>query len=268
MMKPGSAHLGMSEPRSVRLRRTAQEPAFILHRYDWSESSLILDVFTRHHGRVALVAKGVKKPLSGFRSVLLPFVQLQIDYAGEGEVRALKGAEWSCMHAMPQGPGLLLGYYLNELVLKLLARDDPHPRLFDAFAHTMAALAQEQALVREVALRAFELNLLREIGLLPELHRETQTQQPLREDQSYALDAERGLFTCVPTPEASLKAQVWLTLNTALQNDDFVGVQKVLLPVTAAVKNMLRPLLVYHCGQQPLKTRQLMRQLQSLQVAL
>ncbi|WP_415842117.1 DNA repair protein RecO, partial [Paracidovorax anthurii] len=76
-------------------RRISEEPAYVLHRYDWSESSLILDVFTRHHGRVALVAKGAKKPTSNFRPVLLPLQPLRVGYTlggeGRGEVHALKG---------------------------------------------------------------------------------------------------------------------------------------------------------------------------------
>ena len=75
-------------------RRTSEEPAFVLHRYDWSESSLILEVFTRHHGRIALVAKGVKKPTSQFRPVLLPLQPLLLSWGGDAEVRTLKAAQW------------------------------------------------------------------------------------------------------------------------------------------------------------------------------
>ncbi len=99
----------------------------MLHRYDWSESSLILEVFTRHHGRMALVAKGAKRPSSSFRPVLLPLQPLRVAFGGDAEIRTLKGAEWVGGHVMPTGDALLSGYYLNELLLRLLARDDPHP---------------------------------------------------------------------------------------------------------------------------------------------
>ena len=72
-------------------RRIAEEPAYVLHRYDWSESSLILEVFTRRHGRVALVAKGAKRPSSSFRPVLPPLQALRLAFGGEGEIRTHKG---------------------------------------------------------------------------------------------------------------------------------------------------------------------------------
>ncbi|MCU0941961.1 MAG: DNA repair protein RecO, partial [Hydrogenophaga sp.] len=122
--------------------RAADEPAFVLHRYDWSETSLVLEVFTRHHGRIALVAKGVKRPTSQFRPVLLPLQPLQIAWGGEAEVRTLKAAQWSGGHVMPTGDALIAGSYLNELLMRLLARDDPHPRLFDHFTTAVQLLAE------------------------------------------------------------------------------------------------------------------------------
>ena len=117
----------------------------MLHRYDWSESSLILEIFTRHHGRIALVAKGAKRPSSNFRPVLLPLQPLQLTFGGDAEIRTLKGAEWMGGHVMPTGEALLSGYYLNELLLRLLARDDPHAALFDAYAGVVQVLAGEHA---------------------------------------------------------------------------------------------------------------------------
>ena len=107
------------------LKRISDEPAYVLHRYDWSESSLILEVFTRHHGRIALVAKGAKKPSSSFRPVLLPLQAIQVAYGGDADIRTLKSAEWAGGHVMPTGDALLSGYYLNELLLRLLARVVP-----------------------------------------------------------------------------------------------------------------------------------------------
>ncbi|MBZ0224631.1 MAG: recombination protein O N-terminal domain-containing protein, partial [Comamonas sp.] len=98
-------------------RRIADEPGYILHSYAWSESSLILEVFTRGCGRVVLLAKGAKKPTSGFRPVLLPLQPLRLTWSvggGEGEVHTLKAAEWAGGHVMPVGDALLSGLYLNE----------------------------------------------------------------------------------------------------------------------------------------------------------
>ena len=126
------------------MKRVLHEPAFVLHRYDWSESSLILEVFTRRQGRTALVAKGAKRPSSNFRPVLLPLQPLHLNYSADGEIGTLKSAEWAGGHVMPVGEALLSGYYLNELLMRLLARDDPHPALFDAYALTVASLTSSE----------------------------------------------------------------------------------------------------------------------------
>src|SRR3954453_10920333 len=144
------------------ISRIPDEPAFVLHRYDWSESSLILEVFSRHYGRFALVAKGAKRPSSSFRPVLLPLQPLRLSFGGDAEIRTLKGAEWVGGQVMPTGDALLSGYYLNELLIRLLARDDPHPRLFDAYTSVVQVLASEHGEALQPALRAFELLLLRD----------------------------------------------------------------------------------------------------------
>src|SRR3954463_9736630 len=192
-------------------KRISDEPAFVLHRYDWSESSLILEVFSRHHGRIALVAKGAKRPSSNFRPVLLPLQPLRLTFGGEAEIRTLKGAEWVGGQVMPTGDALLSGYYLNELLLRLLARDDAHPRLFDSYASAVAVLASEHGEALEPALRAFELLLLREIGLLPSLDTQTLTLAPLEPEGHYSLVAEAGLVAVGEQDERpALPGAQWL----------------------------------------------------------
>ena len=118
------------------------EPAYVLHRYEWSESSLILELFTRNLGRVAVAAKGVRKPASAFRSVLLPFQPLLVSLGPQAQIRTLRGAEWAGGYAMPTGEPLLVGYYVNELLMRLLAREDVQPLVFDAYAQTLAFIAK------------------------------------------------------------------------------------------------------------------------------
>src|SRR5688572_24133873 len=199
--------------------RVSHEPAYVLHHYDWSESSLILEVFTRHHGRIALVAKGAKRPSSNFRPVLLPLQPLQLNFGGDAEIRTLKAAEWMGGHVMPTGDALLSGYYLNELLMRLLARDDPHPALFDAYAGAVEVLASEhagaQSAAQSAALRAFELILLREIGLLPSLDAQTLTLEPLQASADYAVVAEAGLRQA-EGEQASLSGADWQGLQAAL----------------------------------------------------
>jgi DNA repair protein RecO (recombination protein O) len=247
------------------MKRIADEPAFVLHRYDWSESSLILEVFTRHYGRIALVAKGAKKPSSNFRPVLLPLQPLHVAFGGDAEIRTLKSAEWLGGHVMPTGDPLLSGYYLNELLLRLLARDDPHPVLFDAYANTARVLASDDIHTLQPALRAFELLLLREIGLLPVLDLQTGTLAALKPGQRYSLRAEGGLVEAFEDDErGSLAGSQWLALQTAL--DSTAPFADTLREAAAAIelKPQLRALLHYHCGVSTLRTRQLMLDLQAL----
>jgi DNA repair protein RecO (recombination protein O) len=250
----------------VSTKRISDEPAFVLHRYDWSESSLILEVFTRHHGRVALVAKGAKRPSSNFRPVLLPLQPLHVAFGGDAEIRNLKSAEWVGGQVMPTGDALLSGYYLNELLLRLLARDDPHPRLFDAYAAAVAVLASEHGDALEPALRAFELLLLREIGLLPTLDMQTLAMAPLEPAGRYSLVAEAGLVAVGEKDErASLSGEQWIALQRALDDPaPFNAAAHQAAVVNAELKPQLRALLHYHCGVGTLRTRQMMIDLQSL----
>ena len=247
-------------------KRISDEPAFVVHRYDWSESSLILEVFTRGHGRVALVAKGAKRPSSNFRPVLLPLQPLHVAFGGEAEIRTLKGAEWIGGQVMPTGDALLSGYYLNELLLRLVARDDPHPKLFDAYAQAVGVLASEHGESLEPALRAFELILLREIGLLPALDHATLTLGPLDSGARYSLVAESGLVEVGDEDErAGLAGDRWIALQRALDDPaPFHATLREAAADMAQLKSQLRALLHYHCGVGSLRTRQMLIDLQSL----
>ncbi len=250
-------------------RRFSNEPAFILHRYDWSESSLILEVFTRNHGRTALVAKGAKKPSSNFRPVLLPLQPLHLGWTqsagGDAEIHTLKGAEWVGGHIMPMGDALLSGLYMNELLLRLLARGDPHALLFDHYAAVVQVLASEHGEALEPVLRLFELVLLREVGLLPALDMQTLTQHALDPVARYTLVAEGGLRTAGPDERASLRGAQWQLLAQALQEGaTFTALLHACAPVAFELKPQLRALLQYHCGNPRLRTRQFMMDVQAL----
>ncbi len=246
-------------------KRISDEPAFVLHRYDWSESSLILEVFTRNHGRMALVAKGVKRPSSSFRPILLPLQPLHLAYGGDAEIKTLKAAEWQGGHIMPTGDALMAGYYLNELLLALVAREDPHTELFDAYAQVVAVIASEHGEVLESALRAFELLLLREIGLLPLLDAQTMTLLALHPDQRYSLVAEGGLRLANAQDRTSLSGAQWCALQQVLEpRVPLLALRRVCADVAAELKPQLRALLHYHCGVGTLRTRQMMIDLQTL----
>lgn len=237
----------------------------MLHRYDWSESSLILEVFTRHHGRIALVAKGAKRPSSSFRPILLPLQPLHLAFGGDAEIRSLRAAEWQGGHVMPTGDALMSGYYLNELLLTLLARDDPHPGLFDVYADVVQVIASEHGEALQSALRAFELLLLREIGLLPMLDTQTMTLLPLVPTGRYSLVPEGGLRQTNADDRTSLTGAQWIALQGSLsQRVPFTATLRACSNVVAELRPQLRMLLNYHCGVSTLRTRQMMIDLQSL----
>jgi len=267
----------LATSKSRQASRISGEPAFVLHRYPWSESSLVLEVFTRHHGRIALMARGARRPTSNFRPVLLPLQPLRLDFGGESEVRSLKSADWVGGHVMPRGEALLSGYYLNELLMRLLARDDPHPALFDLYRQTVHVLATDSAPAMTSVLRAFELVLLRDIGLLPALDQQTLTLQPLLAEQVYELTAEGGLRQvtrvqdepAVVATRGVVTGQTWSDLHAALDSHSpWMDTLRVCAHLSTedrtALQTQLRALLHHHCGVAALRTRQLMVELQSL----
>jgi len=146
----------------ARRQRVEAEPAYVLHARPWRETSLLLEVLTLEHGRLALVAKGARRPGSQLRSVLLTFQPLVLGWSGAGEVRTLTRADWAGGVPLPQGRALWCGYYLNELVLRLLAREDPHREVFLAYDTAVRALAAGEPLAP--VLRSFELAFLAALG--------------------------------------------------------------------------------------------------------
>lgn len=248
--------------------------AYVLHHYDWRESSLILDLFTRERGRVIVVAKGAKRPYSQLRPVLLPFQRISVQLGrapadDAAEVHLLRTAEWAGGVPTVAGGALFRGFYLNELLMKLLARQDPHETLFDAYRHTLPALSGDESPATTAALRAFELVLLRETGVLPELHCVTQTRAALVPQRHYGLHADSGLTdrgTATPAHGAqdSVPGQVWLALHAALTAGDLGALQTACLPALPALRQQLRALLQYHLGHAALRTRQVMLEVQRL----
>ena len=243
--------------------------AYVLHRYDWSETSLILDLLTREQGRVAVAAKGAKRPYSQLRAVLLPFQRIHVSVGrlsteeGASEIQTLRGAEWAGGGAMLTGAALFSGFYLNELLMKLLARHDPHPALFDAYADTIAALGAGGEAATQAALRAFELRLLAGIGVLPDLGVETTTQRPLAPNGRYALRADVGVVAS-DGAEGELPGAVLIALQSALRHDSLDALRQVCALALAELRVALRGVVHYHLGTSTLRTREAMRDLQAL----
>ncbi|MBX9792861.1 MAG: DNA repair protein RecO [Burkholderiaceae bacterium] len=252
--------------------------AYVLHRYDWSESSLILDVFTREQGRLVVAAKGAKRPYSQLRSVLLPFQRVHLSlgrapkteasdaHPGDPatrEVQTLRSAEWAGGAAMLTGAALFSGFYLNELLMKLLARQDAHPLLFDAYAQTLPALSGRDEVRVQSALRAFEIMLLQLVGVLPDLSLVTATLDAVHPDSRYALLPEAGIAPA-RADDASVSGAALIDAQAALLHGSLVAVQQACAQALPDWRGLLRGLLHYHLGASTLRTRQVMLDLQSL----
>lgn len=169
--------------------RVRDEPAFVLHATPWRETSLIVDLLTRSYGRIGVVARGAKRPRSALRAVLLAFQPLTVSWSGRAELRTLVAADWVGGLPAPQGSALLSSFYLNELIVRLLPREDPHPELFDAYLEAVGALGHGLAI--EPSLRRFERSLLEKIGYGTDLQRDAQG-QAIDPCAYYEFDPARG----------------------------------------------------------------------------
>jgi DNA repair protein RecO (recombination protein O) len=166
------------------------EVAFLLQVRPYRETSLLIEAFARAHGRLGLVARGARRPRSAWRSLLQPFRPLVISWAGRGALQTLRTAEAAAPAVAPAGVDVVNAFYLNELLLALLRRGDPHPELFDRYAAALAELAEAES--AEPALRRFELGLLQELGYGLSLDRDASTQLPLEPTGTYHYVPEHG----------------------------------------------------------------------------
>lgn len=235
-------------------QRIQNQPAFVLHSYPFRETSLILDVLSRDHGRLAVVARGARRPRSALRGLLMNFQPLELSWFGKGEVRTLHSAEWQGGQPHLRGTALLCGFYLNELLLNLMARDDPHEQLFDYYRQTLLRLAHEAD--HAAILRCFEKHMLQELGYALLLEREAGTGKPIDPAATYRYAIERGAL-----PDASDAPGLAVAGKTLLDMaaDDYrdaVSAQQS--------KQLMRMLLNHHLAGKPLHTRELIKDLQKL----
>lgn len=235
--------------------RQQDEPAFVLHSYPFRETSLILDVYSRHHGRIAIVARGARRPRSSLRGVLMNFQPLLLSWFGKGEVRTLHSAEWQGGQPYLQGTALMCGFYLNELLLNLLARDDPHAQLFDYYRATLYRLANEAD--HAATLRSFEKHLLQELGYALVLDREADSAKPILPELCYRYVVEQGALA--DEDSESIGFPVFGKTLLDMEADDYAD------PATAQQsKQLMRILLNHHLGGKILHTRELIKDLQKL----
>ncbi len=229
--------------------------AFVLHSHPFRETSLLLDVYSRDHGRLAIVARGARRPRSALRGVLMNFQPLRLSWFGKGEVRTLHSAEWQGGQPYLQGTALMCGFYLNELLVNLLARDDAHEQLFDYYRATLYRLAHESD--HASTLRCFEKHLLQELGYALQLEIEAASGVAVQSHVAYRYAVDYGAVPDEGDPNAGFPVLGKTLL--AMYADDYHD------PITAQQsKQLMRILLNHHLGGKILHTRELIKDLQKL----
>lgn len=232
--------------------RIQQQHAFILHQRNFSETSLLLEVFSRRYGRVGLIAKGARRPTSRQRGVLKPFQELLIGWSGRGEIMVLTGVEVDGATFELVGNSLYCAFYLNELILRLLHRHDPHEDLYDRYQAAISGLAQTSR--QEAVLRVFEKHLMRELGYGLLLEREYGDRDPIDPGAIYDYVLEHGPMR-VRHPELGVRAQ-----GVRLRGSSLLALAAEQLDDSTALreaKALMRAALAPHLGDKPLQSRRL-----------
>ena len=233
------------------------QPAYVLHTYPFRETSLIVEVFSRDFGRMALLARGARRPRSAIRGLLMAFQPLELGWAGKGEVLTLMKAEWQCGQPLLAGAALFCGYYLNELLMHLLPREDAHEKLFDRYAEMLSRLAADTgAGEREADLRRFEKALLQELGYGLSLNHDSSGKEIIPAAH-YTYRMEQGPVR-LEHAEAAGQAVIGQTLLD-LEAEDFSDPRSRI-----ESKQLMRTLMAHYLAGKELETRKIFRELQEL----
>jgi DNA repair protein RecO (recombination protein O) len=233
-------------------RRADHEDGFVLHTYPYKETSLIVEAFSRRHGRVALLARGARRPRSAMRGVLLSFQSLSLSWSASAELGNLIRAEWSGALRPLRGRGLMCGFYLNELMLRLLPREDPHERLFEAYGSALSELAAGGDIPS--ALRRFEKRMLAELGYAPLLERDAAS-RPIDPAARYVYEPERGPMLSTNSRDSSVSGQTLLDLAA----DDYERAE-----TRDEARALMRALITQRLHGQELHTRTILQDLSDL----
>lgn len=228
--------------------RVSLEPAYVLHGRPYRETSLLLEVLGRDHGRVGLVARGARGAKSRWKNILQPFRPLLLSWSMRGELGTLTAADQIASPPELAGEALYCGLYANELTIRFLQRSDPHPGLFEHYRKLLADLAAGAAL--QPALRLFEASLLQSAGFGLQLEHEEGSNEPLQPGAWYRYVPERGPRRCPFDPDRAAK----LVSGSALLALKSGQLQESHLK---ELKSLMRSVIRYHLGDRPLKSQAL-----------
>ncbi|MEJ1296420.1 MAG: DNA repair protein RecO [Candidatus Sedimenticola sp. (ex Thyasira tokunagai)] len=222
------------------------EPAFLLHRRPYSNRSLLVECFALHHGRFPAIAKGVMSGRGAGAALLQPFVPLKLKWSGRGEVKTITGYEQSGNLPGLQGRALYCGFYLNELLMRLLQRNDPHEELFGFYTEALTLLADDQR--EEQVLRRFEIQMFNALGYALVLDQDVENDRPLLPNKRYDYLLETGPVPAAEGTPGMVSGSTLLALACDQPLDK--GGQR-------EARDLSRHLLTHYLGGKPLKSREL-----------
>ncbi|MDC0182668.1 DNA repair protein RecO [Nitrosomonadales bacterium] len=227
------------------------ESIYVLHTYPFKETSLIAELFSKNYGRISVIAKGARRPRSSLRGMLQSFQLLEATWSGKNEIKTLHNIEWCDKFLNVEGGALLCGFYINELIIRLLPREDTHQKLFEFYHHTMKILEKDINL--DIALRRFELNLLQELGYEVPL-KEDENGESIIADRFYMYEADYG-----PSEASKTKNGIQICGKTLLDmaNDEYEADKTQLQS-----KQLMRYLINHYLGDKPLNSKKLFTNIQ------
>lgn len=234
------------------VERINLQSAYVLYRRPYRESSLLLDVFTPQFGRLGVIAKGAQRSRTRQGGLLQAFTPLLLSWSRRGELATLTDAEMAAPPWGLKGPDLISGFYLNELLIRLLGRDDPHAELYTSYQTTLQRLAAED-FNSEWALRLFEKSLLETLGYGLLLEHECESGAEISADTRYCYYLEKGPLSRYDEPGDGLllHGATLLALADGTQPKPFM---------LGEAKRLMRRTLELYLGDRPIRTREVFRQ--------
>ncbi len=228
------------------------EPVFVLHQRPYRNSSLIVELLSLNYGRLSAIARSARGPKSRYKGYLQLFSPLLISWSASCELASIQHVELAGSSYQLNGASLWCGFYLNELLLRLLPREDPAADIFFDYQHVLSRLESNTEKL-EVALRCYEKCLLERLGYGLVFTHEMQTNEPIIPEAFYRWLPDKGFLRCISNH--SIPAQLFSGRSLlAFHEENWNNNQDL-----AAAKRLMREVLRYHLGGKPLKSRELMR---------
>ncbi len=229
-------------------QRVTLQPVFVLHSRSFSNTSLIVELLTHSNGRLPVLARSARGMKSRYKGKLQPFSPMLASWSGRGELMSLGNVELCGAPFRLEGPALLCGFYLNELLMRLLHRDDPHPDIFQSYEEALKNLENPDIIPK--TLRQFEKQLLDQLGYGLSLKMEAETRKSIDPSAKYQFYPDRGFVLYQGSIENPLIFQGKNLL--AIANDEWTDVE-----VLKDAKKIMRLAISRHLGDRPLKSREL-----------